>query len=95
MNVNGWAFTANESQGQIDNQKSELMFVLGGKNDWVIVESTSTGYAYKTYRGYLKEGHPKITLKELLIWLDNGNLCFGGRGNIYANGWFEVTIYTG
>ncbi len=94
MNIDGWAYTADEDQKQIDNQKSELMFALDGKNDYVVVESVSTGYAHKTYRGYLKEGHPDITLKELLVWLDGGNLCFGGRGQIYSDGRFEAIVHT-
>lgn len=94
MNIDGWAFTANENEGQIENQKSELMFALNDKSDYVVVKSKSHGYAHTTYRGYLKEGHPPITLKELLIWLDNGNLCFGGRGSISPGGKFEAVVYT-
>ena len=94
MNVDGWAFTDNEDGGASENRKSEFMFAVDGKIDWVVVESVKTGYAHKTYCGYLKEGHPSITLKELLIYLDGGNLCFGGRGVIYPNGRFEATVHT-
>ena len=70
------------------------MFVLDGKNDFIEVNSVIPGYAHTTYRGVIKSGAPEISLKELLVFLDEGNLCFGGRGEIYSNKRFEVMVHT-
>jgi len=92
-NVEGWAFKEKEKDLAFENQKQDYLFTLEGKSDWVVVESVKSGYAHKTYTGYFKEGHPPITLKELLIHLDGGNLCFGGRGSINGNR-FTATVHT-
>lgn len=92
-NVDGWAFKDGEKELAFKNQKEDYLFTLEGKHDWVVVENVSSGYAQKTYTGYLKEGHPPISLKELLIHLDGGNLCFGGRGSINGDR-FTATVYT-
>lgn len=93
--IDGWAYNKNEKELAEENRESEFnSVVVKNIQDWVVVESVKSGYAHKEYRGYLKEGHPEITLKELLIYLDRGNLCFGGRGSIGANGHFSAIVHT-
>lgn len=93
--IDGWAYKENEEELAEENRKMEFnSVVVKHIQDWVVVESVKSGYAHKTYTGYLKEGHPEITLKELLVYLDGGNLCFGGRGSIGENGRFSATVHT-
>ena len=94
MVVDGWAYTENENNGQKLNIAEAAKFSLNNKSSYVIVESVTEGYAHIKYIGHLKNNHPKINLKELLIYLDDGNLCFGGRGYIQANGHFEAIVHT-
>lgn len=93
MNISGWAFTENESElaeanRNIYNTVQSLNF-----KDYVVIETVDTRYAKKTYKGYLKPDHPSISETELAIFLDTGNLCFGGASSISDNK-FIVTIYT-
>lgn len=95
MNVDGWAFKENERELADENLKTEFTsVVIKNIQDWVEVTSIRPGYAHTEYKGYLKEGHPEITLKELLVYLDGGNLCFGGRGNIGSDGKFTAIVHT-
>ncbi len=94
MNIPGWAGTVNEDEGAQKNITSEFNSVaVKCIQDYIVVESEKSGYAHKIIKGYLKEGHPSITVKELAIYLDGGNLCFGGDGIISGNK-FEIKIYT-
>ena len=94
MNVDGWAYTKNEVEGAQDNATMEFHSVVV-KNiaDFIVLENRTSGYAHCTYRGYLKPGCPPLTVKELLVFFDGGNLCFGGRGTINGDK-FEVAVYT-
>ncbi len=95
MNIDGWAYTENEDEKEQENRTMEFHSVtVKCIQDYVVVERTTPGYAHTTYTGYLKEGHPPITLKELLVFLDGGNLCFGGRGYINSDGKFEAIVHT-
>jgi len=94
MNIEGWAYKENEKELAQKNTTVEFHSVVV-KNiaDWIVVESNKSGYANKTYEGYLKPGHPGFTVNELAVYFDGGNLCFGGRGSINGNR-FEITVYT-
>lgn len=93
MNIPGWAFTANEEEGAQKNITSEFNSVIVKNIQDYVVENVKSGYAHKMYHGYLKEGCPEITVKELAVYLDGGNLCFGGTGSISGSR-FEIKVYT-
>jgi len=94
MNIEGWAGKENENDlAQESLNKEFKLVVIRNIQDWIVVESSKSGYASKTYKGYLKPGHPGFTVNELAVYFDGGNLCFGGRGNISGNR-FEITVYT-
>lgn len=65
---------------------------LRNTQDFIVKESDGVSYAKHTYQGYIKDGFD-ITEKELAIYLDDGNLCFGGTSFI-SNGKFKVEVYT-
>lgn len=93
---NGWAFTENESEkGKINREiYKELQdkYKILKINDWKhespteeelekndIVYSREACYKHGEYKIY--KCPEEVTLNELCLICDEGNLCFGGRGN--------------
>jgi len=94
MHIEGWAYKENEEEKAQKNRTEEFNLVVNRSiNDYVVVERKKPGYAHITYTGHLKPGHPGFTVRELAVFLDEGNLCFGGRGSIKGDN-FEITVYT-
>ena len=93
MTISGWAGNLNQEELSFQNQKMYFMFVLFGKHDFVEVTDSKSGYAHTEYKGRLLPGHPDITAMELAVYLDKGNLCFGGISIIQSDN-FTCKVYT-
>jgi hypothetical protein len=93
MNIEGWAFKEQERLLALKNRKNEFMFAMKNKASYVQVESVTHGYAHQIVKGILLPGHPPIGEEELAVFLDEGNLCFGGVCTISGDK-FTCKIYT-
>lgn len=89
MHIDGWAYEPNERE--LSKQNYERYQELKLIKDQIKVESISNGYAQTTYKGVCP---PDMSPKDLAIYLDSGNLCFGGRCSIDSEGKFNCVIYT-
>ena len=69
-------------------------FIKQGKDEYVVVSGGKYGYGHKVITGHLKEGHPEISEYELAVFLDDGNLFFGGKCVIREDGTFFCKVYT-
>lgn len=93
---NGWAFTENESEkGKINREiykelqdKYKILKISDWKHESPteeelekndIVYSREACYKHGEYKIY--KCPEEVTLNELCLICDEGNLCFGGRGN--------------
>lgn len=93
---NGWAFTENEQEKSKNNMEvyKELQdkYKILKISDWEhkspteeelenndIVYSRKACYKHGEYKIY--KCPEEVTLNELCLICDEGNLCFGGRGN--------------
>jgi hypothetical protein len=91
--IEGWAFSSNS--GFLAKQNRETEQRIEQYKDFIVVENTNVTYARNSYSGYIKEDCPiKISEKELAIYLDSGNLCFGGVCEIRGDGHFTCRVYT-
>lgn len=87
VNKQGWAFTKNESfeQGKIYQLKE---FRHEHIKKHVLITDKTPKYAHTTFKGIVLEGGEDITATELLYFVDDWNLCFGGEISIRENGEF-------
>lgn len=92
MYIDGWAYKENESELQQKNLNVFNDLVQKEAYKHITVEYVSVGYAKTTKAGTVSNGF-EISERDLAIYLDSGNLCFGGESTI-GNGKFAVTIYT-
>jgi hypothetical protein len=92
MYIDGWAFKENEDELMKRNQAIYNDLVDRNIKDNVVVEGTISGYANIKKYGKIKEGF-KISERDLAVYLDGGNLCFGGESTINGTS-FAVTIFT-
>lgn len=90
----GWAFRENEEENAKKSITDSAAFALkyGGL---VEIDKVEPGYAHKMVHGHFTE-ELKLTKEEahqLLAYLDDGNLCFGGTID-FTNKTFTGKIYT-
>ncbi|MGU9239984.1 hypothetical protein ACV3Z1_14710 [Clostridium perfringens] len=87
MNISGWAFAKNadELRDERYNRFKEL-----NKKD-IKIESVSTTYARKTYKGTLL--NKNLSDLDILLLCDDGNTCFGGYVSQVKDK-FVAAVYT-
>ena len=80
VNFLGWAYTDNENEKSKEIQKhyKETDF-----SDIIHIDVLPV-YYHKKFKGKLKEG-TKLTALDVLIYADNGSLCFGGNCLLIGN----------
>lgn len=90
IHIDGWVFNskANELATQNQERYKELKETLP---ELINVVSSGSGYAQRTFNGTCP---PDLSEKDLAVYLDRGNLCFGGRCSINARGEFICVVYT-
>lgn len=54
--------------------------------------SGSTGYGHHNY--LVESLDPELTIDEIALWCDKGNLCFGYSGSALSDGTFRIKVYT-
>lgn len=84
----GWAYTEDEQFqrgkiAQLRELRSEHI-----KNN-ILVTDKQPCYAHTKFSGVILEGGEDITATELLFYMDDWNLCFGGDIHIKENGTFS------
>lgn len=98
MIYSGWAYTENEKEKQEENYEKFKELEKKYKISWlgestrniddydIVVDLIGYGYANKRYKVY--KNTPDLSIDELALICDSGNLCFGYR---YDGG---IVIYT-
>lgn len=89
----GWAFSEDESF-----QRGKIAQIADMRQDYikehVVITTSESGYAHKKVNGVILKGGGDIEAYELLLHLDNYNLCFGGSCSINNIGRFNAKIHT-
>lgn len=87
-NERGWVFNANQAEmvAKIQKVKEDKLEHLRAH---VIKEGGSVGYAHNTFTGVILQGGEDITPFELLCYMDDFNLSFGGNISIREDGTFS------
>lgn len=98
-NVGGWAFSKDSSE--LSQQARDDFRALHERlGERFVVERVSPQYAHTERRGYIDlDGYdgPEITLRDVGLLCDSGNLCFGGNGDLRRDGTklrFRFDVYT-
>ncbi|WP_415341509.1 hypothetical protein [Clostridium perfringens] len=88
MNISGWAFAKNADD--LRDERYNRFKELNRKED-IKIESISTTYARKTYKGTLL--NENLSELDILLLCDDGNTCFGGYVTKNGNN-FVAAVYT-
>lgn len=87
MHIDGWAFHPDGSNLSQENKEIYRRIKEAGT---VSILEGMNGYSHKVYKGI---ADASVTDKEILVYCDAGNACFGGE--VVRNGVrFVAKVYT-
>lgn len=84
----GYAFSENSlyQQGKIAQIREDKYEDL---KKYIHITGKTPRYAHTTFSGIVLEGGEKLTPYEILLYMDDFNLCFGGEITVNSNGKFS------
>ena len=94
MNIDGWAFKKNESEGRQAN-RDRYAQIKHLKTSEHMSWGKTPKYGKGVFSGRLLSDEAKsLSEKDIAILMDDGNLCFGGYCNKMPDGSFSGAYYT-